>query len=307
MRVVSLFSGAGGFDLGFIKAGHNVVWANDIWHEACATYRLNLGDHIVCGDLAEIETASIPACDIVIGGFPCQGFSVANMKRHAHDKRNLVYLEFLRVVRDKSPAFFLAENVRGILSLDQGQVFAMILRDFESVGYSVYHALLNAADYGVPQKRFRVFIFGVRHGENRPYVFPPVPTHQRNDDLSLFPGMKRWVSVGEALAAIPEPTAMHSLENHEASKYKLRFENYLGHRTIDPDQPFPTLTSRGDDRGGVVVPHHPSNRRRISAREAALIQSFPIDYKFVGPKTSVYRQVSNAVPPLLAQRIAEGF
>ena len=307
MQVVSLFSGAGGFDLGFIQAGHEVIWANDLWSEACETYRLNLGSHIVCGDIAEIQSDQIPNSDIVIGGFPCQGFSVANMKRHEHDERNLLYQEFVRVVRDKQPKYFLAENVKGILSLANGRVFQMILNDFVEIGYLVRYAVLNAADYGVPQKRVRVFIYGCRYDEPSLATFPPSPTHQKENGTPLFKGIQKWVSVGQALASIPEPDAKHALENHEASKYKLRFNHYIGHRTIDPNEPFPTITSRGDDKGGVVVPHHPSNLRRISARESAIIQSFPVDYQFVGTKTSVYRQVSNAVPPLLARRIAEGF
>ena len=106
MRVVSLFSGAGGLDLGFIQAGFKVVWANDLYKDAVATYRKNIGDHIVCEDVAKIDSATIPACDIVIGGFPCQGFSVANTKRHETDKRNTLYLQLLRVIKDKQPKFF---------------------------------------------------------------------------------------------------------------------------------------------------------------------------------------------------------
>ena len=119
MRIVSLFSGAGGLDLGFVKAGHCVVWANDLYKDAVETYRANLGDHIVCRDIAEVKSDEIPDCDIVVGGFPCQGFSVANMKRHESDSRNKLYLQLLRVVRDKRPKFFLAENVKGILHCER--------------------------------------------------------------------------------------------------------------------------------------------------------------------------------------------
>ena len=115
MKIVSLFSGAGGLDLGFIAAGNEVVWANDLYGDAVETYRTNIGDHIVCRDIAEIPSSEIPDCDMVIGGFPCQGFSVANTKRHESDSRNKLYLQLLRVIRDKRPRFFLAENVKGIL------------------------------------------------------------------------------------------------------------------------------------------------------------------------------------------------
>ncbi len=307
MNVVSLFSGVGGFDLGFSQAGHRIIWANDIWQEAVETYKLNLGTHIVCNDIREIASDKIPESDIVIGGFPCQGFSLANTKRNEKDERNFLYLEFVRVVKDKKPLFFLAENVKGIMSLGKGKVFEMIIKDFSEIGYEVNYTVLNAADYGVPQTRERVFIFGKRKDIKLKIDFPPVPTHQKLNGMPLFESRKKWVSVGEALENIPEPKEKHNLDNHEASKYKLRFNGYIGHRRINPDLPFPTITSRGDDKGGVVVHHHPSNLRRISAREAAIIQSFPIDFKFVGAKTSVYRQVSNAVPPKLAKAIAELF
>ena len=133
--------------------------------------------------------------------------------------------------------------------------------------------------------------------------FPPNPTHY-NPRLEL--GNKRlkpWLSVGKALAHIPEPDADNSLPNHEYSKYKLRFNGHLGHRVIDPDQPAPTVTGRGDEKGGVVVLHHPNNHRRMSARELAAVQSFPDDFVFEGTKTSAYRQIANAVPPALGRAI----
>jgi DNA (cytosine-5)-methyltransferase 1 len=307
MNVVSLFSGVGGFDLGFMQAGHSVVWANDIWKEATETYKKNFPSHIVCQDIKDISASEIPHGDIIIGGFPCQGFSVANLKRTQHDERNYLYLEFVRIVREKSPQYFLAENVKGILSLAKGAVFQMIIRDFTELGYEVQYAILNAADYGVPQTRERVFILGIRNGAVHTPIFPPPPSHQKLNGIPLFEGRLPWISVGEALKNIPEPNDNHNLKNHEASQYKLRFNGYLGHRVINPNTPFPTITSRGDEKGGVVVPHHPNNHRRISAREAAIIQSFPIDFEFVGTKTSVYRQVSNAVPPKLAFAIAKSF
>ena len=120
MKVVSLFTGAGGLDLGFVWAGHDIVWANDNDRNACETYSRNIGDHVVCGDIAALPSSAIPDCDIVIGGFPCQGFSVANSGRHAGDRRNLLYLEMVRVVRDKAPRYFVAENVKGLLSMSRG-------------------------------------------------------------------------------------------------------------------------------------------------------------------------------------------
>ena len=304
MTVVSLFCGAGGFDLGFVQAGYQVVWANDNWSDAVETYRRNLGDHVFLEDIEKISDDRVPNADIVIGGFPCQGFSAANTGRTAGDRRNTLYLELLRIVKTKRPRFFVAENVKGILSLDRGRVFQMIRGDFEQAGYRVRHAVLNAADYGVPQRRERVFLLGVSYDHDLDPVFPPPRTHAPKGEAAAL-GLKPWVGVGDALAGIPEPWEPHDLSNHECTKYKLRFNGYLGHRTVDGELPAPTITARGDDRGGVVIQHHPTNHRRLSAREAAVVQSFPLDYVFFGTKTSVYRQVANAVPPIVAKAIAE--
>ena len=305
MRVVSLFSGAGGLDWGFLKAGHEIVWANDNYSDAVATYKRNIGDHIVYGDIDSISLEEIPEHDILIGGFPCQGFSVANTKRKADDKRNKLYLHLLRVIAGKKPPFFLAENVKGLLSLDKGNVLQMILKDFKSAGYRVSHKVLNAADYGVPQTRERVIFIGIRKDLKYEIDFPE-PTHAPPHLASLY-GLEKWVSIGKAMEEIPEPEESPDIPNHTYSKYKLRFNGHLGHRKIDPQKPSPTVTARGDDRGGVVVLHHPQNHRRMSARELAITQSFPMDYIFEGSQSSVYRQVANAVPPLMAYALAKVF
>jgi DNA (cytosine-5)-methyltransferase 1 len=305
VKVVSLFSGAGGLDFGFAQAGHTIVWAVDNWKDAVETYRMNLGNHIIEANIEDVSTKGIPDADIVIGGFPCQGFSVANTKRHTSDRRNKLYLEFIRVLRDKKPPFFLAENVKGILSLGGGSVFKLILSDFKKIGYGVQYCVLNAADYGVPQNRERVFLLGKRQGILAYVDFPPKRTHAREGGSGDNNRLKPWVTVGEALAGLPDPDQANGLKNHQSSKYKLTFTGYLGHREVNPNRPSPTITARGDHRGGVVVLPHPSNQRRITPREAAIIQSFPIDFKFYGSKTSVYRQVANAVPPLLAKALAK--
>ncbi len=304
MKVISLFSGAGGMDLGFTQAGFRIVWANDIWQDAVETYRLNLGNQILCRDLKNVNASEIPNADVLIGGFPCQGFSVANRNRHGADERNSLYLQLLRVLEEKQPKFFVAENVKGIKSLEGGTIFEMILADFQAAGYRVEHAVLNAADYGVPQKRERVFFVGSRNDLKIDLGFPPRCTHAPKE-IAQAAGLIPWVGVGSALKDIPDPDDENSLENHQCSRYKLRFNGYLGHRTVNPELPAPTITARGDDRGGVVILHHPNNQRRLTAREAAVVQSFPMTYKFYGPKTTVYRQVANAVPPLLARAIAE--
>lgn len=301
MKVVSLFSGAGGLDLGFQKAGHELIWANDNYADAVETYRKNIGKHIVPADIREIPSSEIPDCDIVIGGFPCQGFSVANTKRNTSDSRNYLYRELLRIISDKRPRFFVAENVKGILSLDQGKVFTTILKDF-SFAYNISYALLNAADYGVPQKRERVIIVGIREDMQYTYIFPE-PSHSKDGGG----GKCKWISSGEALADFPDPDTKNNVPNHVYSKYKLNFNGYLGHRKLDPSLPAPTVTARGDNRGGVVVLPHPNDARRMTCRELATIQSFPPDFEFCGNKSSVYRQIANAVPVELAYRIAKQF
>ncbi len=302
MKVVSLFSGAGGLDLGFIKAGHTVIWANDLYADAVDTYRKNIGNHIVFADIKDIPSDAIPDCDIVIGGFPCQGFSVANVKRHEGDQRNTLYKELIRVIEAKKPKFFLAENVKGLTNLAKGKVFEMILSDFVGIGYRVVYKVLNAADYGVPQTRQRVFIVGVRNDLDVEYTFPD-PTHSKDG----VDGKKPWIGVGEALSHIPDPDVDNDLKNHVYSKYKLQFNGYLGHRPLDPMKPAPTVTARGDNKGGVVILPHPNGSRRMTGRELAAVQSFPLDYDFCGTLSSVYRQIGNAVPPLLAKALASQF
>ena len=302
MRVVSLFSGAGGLDLGFKMAGHDVVWANDLYEDAVHTYQKNIGDHIILEDVRNISADEIPDCDIVIGGFPCQGFSVANTKRHIGDERNELYKQLIRVIEDKRPKFFLAENVKGLTNLGKGEVFKMILSDFEHLGYEVLYKILNAADYGVPQTRLRVIIVGVRRDIDWEYEFPKATHSQDGRD-----GLPAWVNVSDALKGLPDPDSENNIPNHTYSKYKLNINGYIGHRLLDPDKPAPTVTARGDNRGGVVILPHPNGQRRMSCRELASVQSFPVDYEFSGNNSSIYRQIGNDVPPLLAYAVAKQF
>jgi DNA (cytosine-5)-methyltransferase 1 len=306
LQIISLFSGAGGLDLGFINAGFKIIWANDTDTESCQTYRANIGDHIVEKSIEAVSDSDIPATDGVIGGFPCQGFSVANRNRKVSDERNELYRHFVRIVDKKNPVFFVAENVKGILSLGKGAVIEKIKNDFSEsgqFGYRIYAQLFNTADYGVPQFRERVILFGVRNDISLSNnYFPPDQTHHDPHELALTG--RTWVTIGEALKDVPEPGQAHDLPNHTGTKYKLRFNNYLGHRFVDPNKPSPTITARGDNRGGVVIIHHPSNKRRLTVREAALIQSFPKHFCFLGSNSSAYRQIGNAVPPLFAYAIA---
>ncbi len=302
VRVVSLFAGAGGLDYGLKKAGLKLIWANDFDPDSCATYRLNIGAHIHCGDVAEVEVARIPDADLVVGGFPCQGFSMANLGREPSDSRNKLYKHFVRIVKGKMPAMFVAENVRGILSLAKGQALKQIIRDFSRIGYKVDYALFNCADYGVPQLRQRVLIWGVRLDVSSKVAFtPPRATHSKLD-RKLLP----WVTVREAVDAIKPDSP-----NQEFSKYKVTNRNFTGHRWTNPDKPCPTILARGNGKGGVCAIQHPDNKRRMSVREQAAIQTFPDFYEFKGAMNSCYRQVGNAVPVefarLLGIQIREAF
>lgn len=218
------------------------------------------------------------------------------------DERNALYKQLIRIIDAKKPKFFLAENVKGLTNLAKGKVFQMILSDFSELGYKVKYKILNAADYGVPQTRQRVIIVGVRNDVDFEYNFPKA-THSKDG----ADGLPKWISVSEAMAPIPDPDSPNDMLNHEYSKYKLNFNGYLGHRQLDPEKPAPTVTARGDNKGGVVILPHPNGERRMSCRELAAVQSFPLDYEFYGNRSSIYRQIGNAVPPLLGFAVANVF
>ena len=165
-NVLSLFSGAGGLDLGFKQSGFNIVWANDFDSDSVQTYNNNIGNHAVLGDITKIKSSEMSNnIDIVLGGFPCQGFSINNKNRSINDPRNLLYLELLRVVRDKQPKVFIGENVKGLLSMGRGKIFDMIVEDFKKIGYVITAKLINTSEYGVPQNRERIFIIGTKSRE----------------------------------------------------------------------------------------------------------------------------------------------
>ena len=193
MKVISFFSGAGGMDLGFSLAGHDIVWANDFDKNAIQSYNYNIGkydgNNAIFGDITEILDeysqmeggidGKIPDADIVIGGFPCQGFSIANVNRNMeNDERNFLYLELLRIIDVKNPRFVVLENVKGLENIEQGEVLNMIINDLEKTGkqgYTVVYNVLNAYNYGVPQNRERVIILGVRNDILDRFEIPSIP------------------------------------------------------------------------------------------------------------------------------------
>jgi len=214
MRVVSLFAGCGGLDLGLIRAGHDVVYASDFDKDCVLTYKHNIGDHIHLEDVHDLNCQSLPEFDILTGGFPCQGFSVANLYRSTEDTRNELYTQIVRILNETRPRYFLAENVPGILSLSKGAVVRIITQEFSEIGmddgfpgYDVKVFLLNAANYGVPQNRKRVIFLGISREEQQLARdlffsnFPPPYTHSKNEDSQLL----TLRTLSDVIGDLPEP------------------------------------------------------------------------------------------------------
>lgn len=175
------------------------------------------------------------------------------------------------------------------------------MSDFSSAGYRVKYRLFNAADYGVPQSRMRVIIAGTRNDlpSSADFVFPE-PTHSGNSSKGLLP----WVSISEGIRLIPDSEAFpDAFPNQNYSRYKVTNRNFTGHRATNPDKPSPTILARGNGGGGVCAIQHPKNHRRLSVRESAAVQTFPIDFEFFGAMNSQYRQVGNAVPVKFAEAL----
>jgi DNA (cytosine-5)-methyltransferase 1 len=388
--VVSLFSGAGGLDLGFKQAGYEILWANDIDEDSVKTYRKNISKRIIPGDIRKINKEELPKkADVLLGGFPCQGFSVANNKRNVKDERNFLYKEMLETIVISKPKFFVAENVKGILSLGGGRVIDMIIKDFNSIGYAVEKPfVVNCAYYGVPQFRERVFIIGNRIGAANPFpkishvngIETPIPEFLK----PRFKKLPKVISVKKAIGNMPDPDSPEGkkIPNHYGSNnvkghymarknevdqfeicdylkawkkkagisteeidkmlgYKytaghwfrkdnncgsipkpkdwwrlkevlgfddkydkavtelelrnIKFEQTL--RITNWDRPSDTITASGSEI-------HVNKRRRLTVRECARLQSFPDNFVFIGSISSQYRQVGNAVPPLMMKKIA---
>lgn len=329
-RVVSLFSGGGGLDLGFKQAGYDIVWAVDNNADAVATYRQNIGNHIVCADITKIDVMDIPDSNIIIGGPPCQSFSLAG-NRHTEDLRGQLVWTYLNIIKKKQPNFFLFENVQGLLSAKNGnkEKIADLLTDaFRDLGYAVSLKMINAADYGVPQLRRRVIIIG---SHNKEVEFPH-PTHNERGTN----GLKQYVSVKEALGDLPLPTVGSPIDHEpptmsELDKYIVRHVkpggNYMdipcgvksvrirrlqqegGHTTcygrMLPDKPSYTINTYFN-RPNVGCNIHYEQNRLITVREALRLQTFPDDYRIVSKsKHGKNLIVGNAVPPRLAYILAE--
>ncbi|MEG0259331.1 MAG: DNA cytosine methyltransferase [Lysinibacillus sp.] len=341
LNLVSLFSGCGGLDLGFELAGldavlgkertnellesrdrflnnrhdsiFHTIYSIDMFKEANQSYQLNFPETVVQHEKDIRKIKDFPNCDIMIGGFPCPGFSEAG-PRLIDDERNFLYIHFIRALMQTKPSFFIAENVKGMLTLGKGEVIKQIIQDFESAGYKVTFKLVNARDYGVPQLRERVIIVGVREDIDFDYHFP-APTH------------------GTANGQIPFVTlrdAIGDLEANPGECYEGSFSPIYLSRNRKKDWQDQSFTIQASGRqaplhpGGEAMekigpdkwelPGGEAMHRRLSLKEIARIQSFPDWFIFsdgnntaINPNgriDKVYKQIGNAVPVELARAIA---
>jgi DNA (cytosine-5)-methyltransferase 1 len=301
LNVLSLFTGGGGLDLGFEKAGFEVVECVDNDPESCKTLRFNRpGWAVFEGDIRDFHSAN--AADVVIGGPPCQGFSTAG-KGNPDDPRNYLWTEYFRVVREIGPTAIVLENVAGLTHKKNQEHFDGITAALHDMGFQFVAGVLNAADFGVPQIRRRLIVMAMRG--TQPSL--PAPT------LSVHRTVRGAISDLEKLV-IPE---LNHVPNRHAPAVVKRWTKLaygesdpMYHRArLHPDRPAHTIRAgggygpRGNHLAGFHPPIHYSQPRQLTVREAARLQSFDDGWVFQGSKTAQGRQVGNAVPPLLAEAI----
>lgn len=305
--VLSLFAGCGGLDLGFVggfkflkneypKRDFEIIWANDIDEASCQTFANYFKKDIVCGDIRKIldgkhnagffEKPFPQKVDIVLGGFPCQDFSHAGKRKGFDSKRGLLYQSMAEVIKRTKPVLFVAENVRGLLTMNGGEAIQTIVDDFKKLGYHVVYKLLRAVDFGVPQTRERVIIVGTRKDKLPPF-----------EHLEAISNEKNWVSLKQAIGDL-ELKEEGAIANHYWSKAKKN--KGQGNSIVSADKPGPTM--RTEHHGNIE--YHWNGKRRLSAREAARIQTFPDDFIFYPSTSAAYKQVGNAVPPVLGWYVA---
>lgn len=344
IRIIDLFCGAGGLSAGFFKGKHagsfEGVLAIDNDNSAIKTYNANFGDHGIAVNIEEwLINHDVPAADIVIGGPPCQGFSLLN-KNRTGDVRRALWEPYMDFIEKSGASMFVMENVPGLLTSDE---FASIQERAKSIGFELLNPkILNTADYGVPQTRKRTIAIGVKKTRFQFELlpeFPPRPTHKAPDKLGDLPS---WLTVKEFIADLPEPVGteirpeLPPLDLHFGrNPTKLSIERYetvpIGGNRFDLQRLRPDITpacwikktSGGTDLFGRLWWHrpsvtirteffkpekgrylHPDKHRPITHREAARLMSFPDDFVFLGSKTEIARQIGNAVPPKFAEHIA---
>lgn len=314
LNFVSVFCGGGGLDLGFSLAGFKPLFSSDIIEHGCNTVRQNLPGHLVeAHDITELSGGYVldkvnKDVDFVIGGPPCQSFSILGQRGSISDPRGQLVFEYARFINEISPKGFLFENVPGILTVNKGKDWEELKEFFrKETGYFLSTAKLNSADYGVPQLRNRVFLIGMK---DRPFTDWP--------DAEFFP--EGSLEVGNGLCQyLPSKFALEAMDNAPNHVKRVHSERVEGRyreipqggrckvdRTdrIDAEKPSGTVLV-GSGGGGGRPFIHPYEHRHLTVREAARLQSFPDWWEFSGPGTWQYRQVGNAVPPIMAMKIAE--
>lgn len=326
-KMVSLFSGCGGLDLGFEKAGYDIVFANDFDKDAQTVYKLNIGE-IDGRDICTIDENEIPDCDILTAGFPCQPFSNAGNRKGVHDSRGMLYKECLRVIKVKMPEVIVFENVKGLLStkyIDGRNLPEVIIDDLSNmngIGYNVEYKLLNASDYGVPQNRHRVVFVGIRNDLGKTFSFPE---KQKKDSLTLknildisdeIPNQVHWEFSPqqiEMIGYIPEGGSWKDVPyEHLSPRFKKIRDNMKKYhspnfyRRFSREEICGTITASAQPENCGII--HPTENRRYNIREVARIQTFPDDFIFLDDSqkniTAMYKVIGNAVPVNLANVMA---
>ena len=321
MKIVSFFAGAGGLDLGFQKAGFDVIWANEYDKEIWETYEKNHQNTFLDKrSIVDILSNEVPDCDGIIGGPPCQSWSEAGSKRGITDKRGQLFFEFMRILADKKPKFFLAENVSGMLLPAHKDALCNIKQMFKDIGYDLSFQMLNVSDFGVPQDRKRVFFIGYRNDLNLKFQFPK-PTTLKNkitleqsiSDLkyNVLPakegnytnGSDCKISNNEYM--IGGFSSMFMSRNRVRSWDEVSYTIQAGgrHAPIHPQAPKMNLVAK-NIREFVKGKEH--LYRRLSVRECARVQTFPNDFIFYYRSVVAgYKMIGNAVPVEMAKILGQ--
>ena len=321
MKLISLFSGAGGLDLGFEKAGYKIVIANEFDKGIWATYEKNHEAKLIKGDIRNIQESDFPDnIDGIIGGPPCQSWSEAGALRGINDARGKLFYDYIRILKSKQPKFFLAENVSGMLSNRHSEAVKNIISQFEECGYNVYLNLVNAADYGVPQDRKRVFYIGFRKDLNVDFHFPEPTTPYKHQKITLKEAIGDLADSAIPALAKNKTNGMLAIPNHEyfIGAYSTIFMSRNRVRGWD-EQGF-TVQASGrqcqlhpqapkmlfiEKNKRIFVPGKEHLYRRLTVRECARLQGFPDDFEFIYTDVDYgYKMIGNAVPVELAYIIA---
>lgn len=310
-KVASLFCGCGGSDLGLLggfeylnkrykKLNYEIVYALDFDKHAVETYNLNFEHKAVCEDITTANFDDIPEIDLMIGGFPCQSFSTVNPTKDTNDDRANLYKQIVRFLTEKRPKYFICENVKGLLTLQKGAIIKKIVEEFKSVGYDVKYQLIKAVEYGIPQRRERVIIVGIRNDLPYNYSFPkPICSEDNATPLS---------SVIDELAIKEEKyyfsqRAVQGVKNAKNNMKRGLWQDLNGPcLTITAHLAKTSMNSRDPI---LLVDPTKELYRRFTPREAARIQSFPDTFKLNKSEPKSYKQIGNAIPPVMMWHIAK--